>query len=163
MTKRHWKRTRPTSLRHAMELCLEHARSELNLSVDRVADRMGLANKWTLYKWLESGRMPAILIRPFEMACGINYLTQNLAASDHKLLIDIPAGRRVTENEINELQGSFARAMSELINFYNGKSDEATTLAAITGVMEQLAWHRGNLQKQSLPELTLFGESEDDT
>ena len=59
MRRRNWKRVNPTSLRHAMELCLDYGREKRNLSVDRVADLMGMPSKYTLYKWLENGRMPA--------------------------------------------------------------------------------------------------------
>ncbi|MCU8084256.1 hypothetical protein [Shewanella sp. SM23] len=66
--RRNWEKVRANNLRHLMALCLEFAREKQNLSVDRVADLMGLPSKWTLYKWLENGRIPAVLIRPFEHA-----------------------------------------------------------------------------------------------
>ena len=71
MTRRNWKRIRPHSLRYALELCKEHARERRNLSVERIAELMGLADHWALYKWFQSGRIPANLIRPFEHVCGI--------------------------------------------------------------------------------------------
>jgi hypothetical protein len=156
VTQRNWKRLRPTSLRHAMELCLEHAREKHRRSVDRVADLMGLGNKWALYKWMESGRMPAILIRPFEHACGIDYCTQYLAYSAHKLLIDIPAGRAVTELEIADLQASLTDAARALMSYHAGKRDAEATLAALTHAMSGLAWHRANVAQTSEPELALF-------
>ena len=159
MTQRHWKRLRPSSLRHAMELCLEHAREKHRRSVDRVADLVGLSNKWALYKWLENGRMPTILLRPFEHACGIDYCTQYLATSAHKLLIDIPAGRGATDLEIADLQTSLTDAVRALIGYHTGKADSATTLAALTDAMSGLAWHRENVAKAHEPELALFEEA----
>lgn len=160
MTKRNWKKVRPQSLRRAMELCLEHAR-ERHLSVDRVAELMGLSSKWALYKWLESGRMPAVLIRPFEHACGIDLVTQYLAYSAHKLLVDIPDGHRARDTEINDLQGSFHAAVGALIQFYQGNADASEALAEIHTVMSDLAFHRENVAKAQAPELALFEVEEE--
>ncbi|MCL1162493.1 hypothetical protein L2728_11475 [Shewanella chilikensis] len=157
MAKRNWKKVTANSLRHAMELCLEHARERKNLSVDRVADLMGLPNKWTLYKWLENGRIPAVLIRPFEHACGITLITRYLTASSGQLVIDIPAGKRADASDINALQGSFSDAMGLLIKFYNGQAEADDTLGALTQLMSGIAWHRENVNKSLAPELELFG------
>lgn len=159
MAPRSWKKIQPNSLRHAMELCLEHARVKRNLSVDRVADNMGMASKWTLYKWLENGRMPTILIRPFEQTCGIEFVTQYLATSAHKLVIPIPTGRKAKDSDVNELQGTFSEAMGLLIRFYQGKSEADETMSALTQVMSDIAWHRENVSKTLSPELSLFDES----
>lgn len=162
MAQRNWKKVQPTSLSHAQELCLEHARVKLNRSSDNVADLMGIPNKWNLYKWLENGRMPAILIRPFEAACGIDFMTQYLAASCHKLMIDIPTGRKASAKKVNDVQGSFAEAMNHLINFYNHDGEADETLAALSRVMGDIAWHRENVKKSASPELSLFDEGGDE-
>lgn len=158
MARRSWKKVHPNSLRHAMELCLEHARQKRNLSVDRVADLMGQSNKWSLYKWMESGRMPANLIRPFEHACGIDLITQYLAASSHKLMIDIPSGRDCEAKEINELQSSFTHSVGLLIKFYAERDSAEDTLAALTKTMKDVAYHHENVNRCLDPELILFGE-----
>ena len=158
MGNRRWKSVRPTDLRHAMELCLEHARQKHNRSIDRVADLMGVASKWTLYKWMESGKLPAIYIRPFEHACGINFVTQWVAHSDHKLLIDIPAGRDASASDLTTLQGHFAEAMFELARFYQNRADTDSTLTALHEIMAGLAYHRANVAKVAAPELGLFVE-----
>lgn len=161
MTRRNWKRIQPTSLSHALELCLTHARERLNRSVDRVADQMGLTNKWVLYKWIQSGRIPAILIRPFETACGIDYVTRYLGFSAHKLLIDIPTGRRATGHEINDLHCSFSRAVETLVGFYDGKTGADEAISRLAEHMETVAWHAGNVERYQQPELAL--EEEDAT
>jgi len=161
MSRRNWKKVRANSLRHAMELCLEFAREKQNLSVDRVADLMGLPSKWTLYKWLENGRIPAVLIRPFEHACGADYMTLYIAASSNRLVIDIPNGRKATNAEVNELQGSFSDAMGLLIRFYQGQSAAEDTITALNHVMGGIAWHSENVSKSQTPELAMFdGEDE---
>lgn len=159
MARRSWKKVHPNSLRHAMELCLEHAREKKNLSVDRVADLMGQSNKWSLYKWMENGRMPANLVRPFEHACGIGLVTQYLAASSHKLLIDIPSGRISDAKDINELQSSFTHAVGLLLSFYSDREDAEETLAALTQVMRDVAYHHENVNRSLEPELLLFEEA----
>ena len=156
MAATHWKHRQPGSLRQAMEWCLEHARTRHNRSVDRVADMMGLASKWALYKWMESGRLPAVLIRPFENACGVDYVTRYIGHSAHKLLIDIPSGKRAGDHEINAMQAAFAESVTLLLRFYQGKAEAEETLAGLTSTMEHLAWHRGEVERHQAPELDLF-------
>ncbi|OQW67455.1 MAG: hypothetical protein BVN35_20330 [Proteobacteria bacterium ST_bin11] len=153
MASKHWKKQQPRSLRHGMELCLEHARVKKNYSVDRVADEMGLSSKWQLYKWMENSRMPIVLVRPFERACGADYVTRYIGHSAFKLLIDIPVGKRVSDTDINTLQGSFSEAIGLLLKFYDGKAEVHDTLAALSEVMEKLAWHQGNVERYFQPEL----------
>lgn len=159
MTRRHWKNLHPSSLPHAIELCLEHARAIHNRSVDTVADLMGLTNKWVLYKWMESGRLPANMIAPLQHACGIGYVTRWLAHAERKLLIDIPTGRTATAQDIQELQAAMHEAVGQLIHFYNGKADADQTVAAISAVMQDMAWHRHNVGKHAQPEFNLEDKS----
>ncbi|WP_029132706.1 hypothetical protein [Sedimenticola selenatireducens] len=158
MTRRSWKNRQPTSLRQAMEWCLEYARERHNRSVDRVAELMGLASRWTLYKWLESGRLPAILIRPFEEACGITYVTRFIGHSAHKLLIDIPTGRNATAKDINGLQASCTEVVGKLLAFYEGKVGTEETLATLHTTMEQLAYQQRTVEKHQQPELGFGGK-----
>ena len=153
MSRRNWKRIQPTSLRHALELCKDHAKERNNLSVERIAERMGLTDHWTVYKWIQTGRIPANMIRPYEVACGIDYVTRWLAASSGRLLIDIPTGRNASAADMQALQELLNTAVGQLLQFYGGKSPAADTLAAIQQAMEGLAWHRRNVEKHSQPEL----------
>lgn len=155
MKRPNWKRLRPTNFSHAMELCLEHARAAHNRSVDRVADLMGLPNKWIIYKWMESGRMPGNLIPGFENVCGIGYVTQWLAQAAHKLLIDIPTGRNATSKDIHDLQAIAHEAIGLLMRFYQNQASADETLGALNCLMQDLAWHRINVEKFSQPELDL--------
>ena len=59
MSRRNWKRIQPTSLRHALELCKDFAKERHNLSVERIAERMGLTDHWTVYKWIQRRGLPA--------------------------------------------------------------------------------------------------------
>lgn len=145
-----------------MELCIEYGRQKKNLSVDRIADRMGLANKWTLYKWMENGRMPAVLIPAFEHACGATYVTTYLATAAHKLLIDIPVGKKPIDTDILTLNSNFNDAVSLLSRFYKGESDIQETINSLTNTIESMAYHRENIQKDHAPELDFELEHEDE-
>ncbi|MDP2380172.1 MAG: hypothetical protein Q8M35_06765 [Pseudohongiella sp.] len=150
--RRNWKRIQPNSLRHALELCKDHAREKLNKSVERIADEMGMADHWILYKVFQSGRLPANLILPFEAACGINYVTRWLAVSGGNLLVEIPTGRKLTGADVVELHNGFGSALSMLTDFYAKKGNAAETLAALTSHLEDVAWHRINLAQHAEPE-----------
>jgi hypothetical protein len=151
-SRRNWKRIQPISLRHAMVLCKEHGQERLNLSIERIAELMGLADHWSLYKWIENGRMPAVLIPAYENACGIDFITRWLAASRGRLLIDIPTGRALTDVDVVALQTGFGAAMQLLTDFHSGKADAGATLDALTAHIEQVAFHHANVTKYAAPE-----------
>lgn len=155
MNRRHWNRFQPSSLQAAIEACIDYAREKHNLSVDSIADRMGLVSKWAVYKWVESASIPARMICAFEHACGATYVTRYLAASAHQLLVPMPTGRTATASDVNALQGACTEAVQALIEFNNGKRSADETLAAITTAMTQLASERGHVERHHQPELPL--------
>ncbi|MAY42607.1 MULTISPECIES: hypothetical protein [unclassified Neptuniibacter] len=153
MARTNWKRKRARSLRHGMELCISHAKEVHHRSVETVAEMMGEATHWNLYKWMESGRMPAIKIRAFETACGADFVTQYLAYSANKLIVDMPTGRKAQHKELSDL-GSYAnKVMSMLIDFNEGRSEQKETSEALATLIEDLAHQRGNVEKFQQPEL----------
>lgn len=154
MTSRIWKRP-PQSLPQAMEACLRHAHDKHRRSVERVAGLMGLANPWSIYKWVESGRMPAVLIGAFEHACGADHVTRYLAHAGHRLVIDIPTGRALGAADLQAVQAATHAALGALIDFAAGNALPTQVIAAVTGAMEHLAWHRENARKADQPELEL--------
>lgn len=158
MTRKNWKHERAISLRRGMELNVQHAREKLNRSVDRIADLMGMPSHFTLYKYLESGRMPAILIPAFENACGAHFVTQYLATSANRMLVEIPTGRRATHKELNEVSAYTNQVMGMLIDFYEGRCEQEEVEGALTTLIEDLAHQRGNVAKHQQPELLLGGE-----
>ncbi len=154
MPARNWKHP-PQSMQEAIEACLTHALTKHRRSIDHVATDMGLANKWVLYKWIESGRLPALLIRPFEVACRANHVTRFLAHAGHHLIIDIPTGRLPATSDLPAVQAATHDALGALIGFAAGKVQAADVMAAVTVAMEQLAWHRENAARAAQPELEL--------
>ncbi|SIQ30377.1 hypothetical protein [Marinobacterium stanieri] len=153
MTSRRWKHYQPSNIRRALEGCKEFARERHNLSVERIATEMGLEDHWVLYKWIQTGRIPATQIIPFERACGINLVTRWVAAHTGKLLVDIPSGRQAEAEDIQELQEQLNAVTGLLIKFHAGKTGAEDTLAGIQNAMEALAWHRGNVQQHAQPQL----------
>ncbi len=158
MPGRRLKTIQATSLRHALELCKDHARERLNLSVDQIADLIGLTNKWMIYKWIESGSIPANMIRPYEHACGCDYITRYLAHSGNRLLIDMPTGRKATHKQLNEISMAMNQTIACLMEFHEGQLDAQDTIMAITEAMENLAWHRHNVEKTAQPEFDFEGD-----
>lgn len=155
MKRRNWKSAQPASIRQALEWSLEYARERHNLSVERVAERMGQANHWALYKWVSEGRMPAVMLPAFEHVCGINLVSRWLAATSGKLLVDMPTGRSCTAQDMQELQAVLTTTTGALLAFYHGSAEAETTLATVQAGLEALAWHRGNVRQHAHPQLEL--------
>lgn len=155
--RRNWRRARAESLRDAMDLCLAYALEKHNRGVERIADLMGLPSKFTLYKWMESARMPANLIPTFEHACGAHFVTEYLGLTAHKLLIDIPRGRAASHLDVAELQAAFAESIALLIRHQQGQATAENAMSALTRVMGGLAWQVENVAKDAQPELDLYG------
>jgi len=157
MPKRQWKRLQPTSQHHAIRLCLDYALAKHRRSVSRVSELVG-TSEWAIYKWMSKGSLPSDKIRPFEFACGCTYVTQYIAASAHKLVVDIPKGASVKDDDLLSLQTAFNEAVNLLSTFHKGGAEAGETIAALTSVMSQIAGHRENVSKSQTPELALFDE-----
>lgn len=161
MKRRNWKHIQPSSLRQALEWSLEYARDRQNLSVERVAERMAIESHWTLYKWVQNGRIPALYILPFENVCGINLVSRWLVSASGKLLIDIPTGRALSTQDTHELQQVLLTATTAILNYYAGTADGDTALGSIQNAMESLAWHRGNVRQHTTPQFELGANDEE--
>lgn len=154
MSRRNWKTWRPTSLQEAVEGCVQFAQDNHRRSVDRLADLVG-ESKWTLYKWIQSGGIPAKKIAGFELACGRAYITEYLATSARKLVIDLPTGRLPAGSDIHALQESCTAAIGALLRFAEGKADAADTSDHLTAAMTRLAHERAQVERHAQPELSL--------
>lgn len=105
-----------------------------------------------LYKWLANGRMPASSIASYEHICGIHFVTRWQAVSAGYLVIKSPCGSNASAADMHTLQELLNSATGQLLQFYSGKTDADTALAAIQQGMEGLAWHKGNVEKYLQPE-----------
>ncbi len=155
MNRKRWKPVQPQSMQHAIRLCLDYALHKHNRSVARVAELIG-TTEWAVYKWMSEGSIPSVRIRPFEFACDATYITQYIASSAQKLLIDIPAGRTGDQDDLLDLQNQLNDAVHLLTRFYRGEAETDDVLQGITCAMQQLAGHRENVRKHDNPELALF-------
>jgi len=153
MSRRNWKSYRPTSLLDAFRACKDFAQERKHLSVERIADLMGVTAD-ALYKWLATGRMPSVLITNYELVCGVTFVSSWLANTAGNMVMPIPAGRS-DATDVQALQGVLHKAVGALIAFYAGQQDQATTHAALLAGMESLAWHSRNVDKYDQPELAL--------
>ncbi|MDX1491295.1 MAG: hypothetical protein R3332_08410 [Pseudohongiellaceae bacterium] len=160
MPRRNWNQVQPTSITHAIELCTSYAREKRNLSVERIAELMGMASHHSLYKWMAEGRMPLNMLRPFEHACGANYVSKYIAHSARLLTMPIPSGRKADARDVNSLQASLTEAVSVLIDFYEGKSSAPSCVGPVVTAMENLGWHKANVDKSDQPDLQLFEDEE---
>lgn len=156
MSRINWNTVQPNSITHAIELCSQYAREKRNLSVERIAELMGQPSHHALYKWMAEGRMPAVLIRPFEHACGVAFVSRYLAHSAQYLTMKIPSGAKSAARDINALQGSLTSAVTALIDFHDSRLSQEQCIDALTTALESLAWHRTNVEKTDCPELSLF-------
>lgn len=154
MTRRNWKQLRPNSLVAALRLCKEYALERKRLSVERIADLMGTTHD-SLYKWLATGRMPAILIPAYEHACGCHFATDWLVSAAGRMAIDMPTGRAADQAELVALNSGFAAALQLLTDFYASpaQADTAAVLAALSTHIQQVAWHHANVSHHAQPEL----------
>lgn len=154
------KQAKVNNLLSAIELCTEYAREKHNRSIERIAELMGISSHWTLYKYMESGKLPANLIAPFEFACGCSFVSEFLATRAGKIVIPIPQGKKATSEDINTLQHNFTKAVSALLEFYSGSENATETVAHVNIVIADLAIHKANVSMNEAPELGLFGADE---
>lgn len=152
---RHWKRVYPNSVTEALRLCKDHALEKHRLSVERIAELLGVSAD-VLYKWLSTGRMPANVIPGYEHACGIALVSNYLATSGGRLVIDMPSGRVPGSASLQDLQMALHGAVGALLNYYNLGGNADTTAAAVMAGLEQLAHHHRNVQQAEAPTLDLW-------
>ncbi|KZE34575.1 hypothetical protein [Crenobacter luteus] len=146
-----------SSLDEAIERQLEAA-ARLGLVPKKMADLMGVEVK-TYYRWLADSSMPLNRVRQFEAFCKVSHISEYLCtAQGNKVVVAIPSGKKAAVAELAEVQANAADAMALLARFYQDKVGLAETVAALTTVLSQVAYHRENVMKTGEPELELFGE-----
>jgi hypothetical protein len=145
---------RPASVTEALRLSKEFALERQNLSVERIADRMGASHD-SLYKWLANGTLPLIKLPAFELACGCHLASEFLAIAAGKVLVDLPTGRSGKPADMVELNTGFAQALQMLTDFYThpAQMDAAEVAAALTRHLQEVAHHRANVAQCANPEL----------
>lgn len=159
MAKQSWNRITPNDIPQALQLSVDHGREKKNLSIQRIADLMGVSSQNTLYGWLSSGRMPLMMVPAFEHATGINLVTRFLAHGQNKLLVEMPTGKRAQNHDIANLVINANQTFGQLMRFFDGEESAHDVSAALKGLMEDLEKQRRNLDQYKQPELLLGGAS----
>lgn len=154
MSKRNWKREKPYSITKALALTKQHGINEKNMSVERIADRLG-ENGDLLYKWIANGTMPVKKVIAFEEVCGINFLTQYLANSQGFLLVKAPSGRKAEHKDLAEFQLFMTEVAALIIRSMQGSCNAQEAIDAIKVLMEDLAFYQKNVAKMGLPQAEL--------
>jgi len=152
------KRLVARSLEEALQRTKEYGKERHNMSVDRLADRIG-SNSSNVYKYISDATLPVNKLIAFEEASGILLVTQYLAHSHNCLLVPIPNGRKATNKEISELQKQCNNAMNLLIDLYEGKGSTDDVISGLNLIMQDFAYHRNNAEKQQQPELMFEEDS----
>lgn len=142
----------PTSLRAAFEADKAHALKRCRLNVERLAELLGTTPA-TLYKWIETDAMPVRALIAWQHLTGSNHVVRYLASREGAVVVQIPPGRNVTAEDINDLQRVLTAAPAALLDLKAGRIDRADCMAALTSGMESLAWHRANVERHEQPEL----------
>jgi len=115
---------------------------------------MGVSHD-SLYKWLATGRMPAILLPAYEMACGMHYVSEWLAASADRMVVPMPKGCKPEEADQVQMNSNWAVGYQALSTFYSAPNAAAAEAAldALRLHMAQVAYHQANVAQFFTPEL----------
>jgi len=89
----------------------------------------------------------------------VDYVSRWLVESAGKMVIEVPRGKACGASEIHQFQTDCNTATGLLITFYGELQGLDETLASLQTLLEQTAWHKGNVEKYRQPELP-FDEEE---
>lgn len=142
----------PTSLKAAFEIDKVHARNRHRLSVEHIAELMDLT-PGNLYKQIDDGTMHVSRLLGWAHHTGSDAVVRYLASRIHKVVIDIPTGRRAEADDVHVLQATLNGAVGALLDFMRGDLDRDACMAKLGAGLESLAWHRENVRKADQPEL----------
>ncbi|WP_374348543.1 hypothetical protein [Chitinimonas sp.] len=157
MSKRNWKRERPTSLQDAFNLSCDFALEEHRRPAKQMWELMATTQQ-TYSRWTAEASMPVNRIPQFEQLCGCRFVSDYLALAAGRMVVDLPLGKKADAVEVAELQARAAETMALLIRFYQGRAALDETLMALDEVLRGLGYHRANVVKVAEPELDFGGE-----
>lgn len=147
----------PTSLKAAFDADKAHALRHRRLNVERLAELMGTTPA-TLYKWLETDTMPLRSLLAWQHLTGANNVVRYLASREGLVVIRIPRGRSLTDEDVLGLQEELNASVGALIGYQQGRTDRDTAMGLVGQGLEGLAWHQENLRSAEQPQLDLEGE-----
>ena len=117
---------------------LKTAKAVCYRQINDVADAMGV-NRDVLYKWAQTGRMPAVHVPDFEKACADAAVTRVLAAAQGYLLVPISVDTQTPQLDMARVHCQVASAMlaAATAQVDAGQADEA--VRTITQAINSLA------------------------
>lgn len=142
----------PSSLRAAFDADKAHAFKHRRLNIERLAELLGTTPA-TLYKWIETGSMPVTALIAWQHLTGANNVVRYLASREAAVVINVPAGRAITSEDLHELQTTLNDSVGALLKCKAREIDRDTARSAVGAGIEDLAWHWANLEKYDQPEL----------
>lgn len=122
----------------ALNSCVTHAAEHYGLSITDIAAHMQVS-KWTLFKWIDSGRMPLLEIANFENACHARFVTRYMA---ERAVLTKPLGVDEPMQTLAATHKVVADALAHTANLLDGKGEQRQTIKAIDAAMEALANQR---------------------
>lgn len=144
----------PTSLKAAFEADKDHAFRRRRLNIERLAELLAVTPA-TLYKWIETDSMPVRALLAWQHLTGASNVVRYLASREGLVVIRIPRGRSLTEDDVLSLQAELTGSVGALIDYRQGRTDRDTALGLVGQGLEGLAWHQENLRADMQPELDL--------
>jgi hypothetical protein len=124
--------------------CLKHAEEHYGMTVKDIAQVMNV-KMWTLFKWLESGRLPLAEVDKFEAACHARYITRHLADTAGLILVTKPRQMETPENALVTINSASANAISAIAAYIGGAKNKQGTAKAIDAAIEALVWQKSRL------------------
>lgn len=160
MSRKNWNQLVARSLTESLQLCKEFAIANKQMSVPRIADRIGTSPDM-LYKHLGGATMPAFMLIPYMEATHRIYPLQYMAHSLNHLLAPMPRGRKAEHKTLIALSQFCNAVMGQMLALQSGECQPQNVTDQLTLLMENLAYHRLESQKHDQPELDLFPERAD--
>ncbi|MBQ0796242.1 phage regulatory CII family protein [Zhongshania sp.] len=117
-----------------LKACCSHAQHTQFVSVKEIAARMGIENKWVLYKWLKDSRLPLSKIIEFERACGCALVTEHLAEQHGCVLTALPNLLPIKPIDVLLLHGEVNQGLTRLIQALRNEPEEAGSQEVIDGL-----------------------------
>jgi hypothetical protein len=132
-------------LAEAINACLKHANEHYGLSVKDIAPGMN-TKMFTLFKWIESGKMPLNVVAQFENLCHARYITRHLAEVSGFILVTCPRGMETPENALVTLNKTTVEAVGSVAGFMSGDKSKRDAIKAIDTAIESLVWQKSRIQ-----------------
>ena len=129
---------RTSAIQVALRNCLNTVKKTHYLGINDVADVMKVSRD-VLYKWVQTGRIPACHIADFEDACSDTSLSRTLAAAQGYLLVPNAPGVTVQHSGVVHTHSLVATAMLAATVALNESERSEQAVRAISQAIDGLA------------------------